>query len=83
MGLIKIENLHPQEIDKILGSLWTAIERDTKGIKELNPEEVEVRNEYLDTLFGTTSLAFRISLDTLSQLEQDYLNLLAKKEGKQ
>ncbi len=82
MGLIKIENLHPQEIDKILGSLWSVIEQDTKEIKELNPEEVEVRNEYLDTIFRTTSLAFRISLDSLSQLEQDYLNLLAKNEGK-
>lgn len=83
MPLIKIENLHPQDIDKILCSLWSVIERDTKEIKELNPDEVEVRNEYLDTLFENTSLAFRISLDTLSQLEQDYLNLLAKKEREQ
>jgi hypothetical protein len=82
MGLIKIENLHPQDIDKILCSLWSAIERDTKEIKELNPNEVEVRNELLGTLFETTSLAFSISLDTLTQLEQDYLDLLAKKEGK-
>lgn len=82
MGLIKIEDLHSQDIDKILYSLWATIERDTKEIKELKPEEVEVRNEFLDTLFETTSLAFRIGLDTLTQLEQDYLELLAKKEGK-
>jgi len=81
MPLIKIEDLHPDHIDTILYSLWSKIEQEIKEIKELNPDEVEVRNDYLDTLFETTSLAFQIGLTGLTQLNKENIELLAKKEG--